>query len=103
MVEESCDKNQTRCGCEDFDALQAVRMNQFGIKRVCGRADGTPFINATRPNVDGTCPDGYAACSQNTAPDNTTCYNTASDANGENCPITDIKFVENTAVGTYTD
>ena len=77
-------------------------MNQFGTKRVCGKADATPFLNATRPNVNNDCPDGnYRVCSTATSADNTICYDTESPDGADKCPITDVLFVENDLLDNY--
>ena len=73
-------------------------MNQFGTKRICGRDDALSFLNATRPNVDGECPENYQRCADVTDPENTICS-----LDGEDCPITDVIFVETSKVKSFTD
>ena len=76
-------------------------MNRFGATRICGRNDGTPFLNATRPSLNNTCPKGFAACSPNTDAEHTICYNKTQDRERV-CPINDIKFVATASVTNYT-
>jgi len=73
----------------------------FDGKRVCGKNNGDTFLLATRPSLDNFCPDTYSPCSTKTDADQTICYKTDAD-HDEVCPITDIKFVETTAVDDYT-
>ena len=76
-------------------------MSQFGEVRICGRNDAIPFMNVTRPDLSGACPNGLSPCSKTTGPQSTICYNTTEHLREEICPITDIKFVENDILQSY--
>ena len=54
-----------------------------------------------RPNLQNECPSGTSACSQNTSPENTVCYPLEEHADA--CPITEIKFVQNSELDTIQD
>ena len=77
-------------------------MNQIDSRRVCGKADGVPFLNATRPDVTGKCPDGFEVCSSKTTAENTICYEADTVDRSSACPITDILIVENDKAASYT-
>ena len=62
---------------------------------MCGRDNGVPFLNATRPAVQGGCPEGYEVCNPNTIAENTICYNVETQDPTTDCPITDVRFVLN--------
>ena len=71
---------------------------------MCGTPGGDPFLNVTRPDVDGNCPDGTSPCiglTSGVSAETTVCY--APDDHASSCPITDIQIVENTALSDYTD
>jgi hypothetical protein len=51
-VGQSCTYNQTRYGCIQFSGMKARDMFVLPENKVvCGKAVGTPFRNAVRPNV----------------------------------------------------
>ena len=51
----------------------AFEMHFFENMIVCGKRGGTGFINATRVDVDGNCPNGFEPCSTFTSLENTIC------------------------------
>ena len=49
----------------------AFEMHFFENMIVCGKRGGTGFINATRVDVDGNCPNSFEPCSTFTSLENT--------------------------------
>lgn len=96
-VGENCNQKQLDKGCKQILPIMPFRMHKFNGKMICGRKGGEPFMTATRPNpLTSLCPAGYVACSANTTPDNTICYNSALTA-ADACPITSFEFVKELA------
>ena len=72
-----CTYNQTRYGCREFRSHPPVIMSTINEKMICGTEGGIPFLNATRPDMDNKCPDGFAPCSDKSEARDTICYDTA--------------------------
>ena len=96
-----CDFSELACGCKTIEASSARRLNQFGKLRICGKNNGDQFLNAVRPDLDGTCPSGYKPCSKKTGPEATICHKESKPQN-ETCPITDIKFIDKNTTASET-
>jgi hypothetical protein len=68
---------------------------------ICGTKGGLPFKDAQRPLLaDGLCPGELVPCSEGTTPENTICY--SPEDKEENCPITDVSFLEVSGVKMRT-
>ena len=61
-VGSACDNSQLGCGCKEVYASTLVWQSQFYEVRICGLPGGDSFLNVTRPNVDGECPDNTSPC-----------------------------------------
>ena len=83
-----CGWEQSNCGCKQVIASTPVWQSQFYDVRVCGLPGGSPFLNVTRPNADGICPDDTTACIEDAPPNDKVCY--PPDQHESSCPITDI-------------
>jgi len=98
-LNKECDSRMLKKKCFQVLANSAIRQGQFEGKRICGKRGGDSFLNVTRVDKDGTCPNKTAPCVPDADPDNIVCYEI--EAGKKNCPITDLKFVENSEVDTY--
>ncbi len=58
---------------------------------MCGKVGGDPFVNVTRPNIDGDCPTNFEPCSKLTVANETLCY--PPEELESSCPITDLQIV----------
>ena len=76
----ACDRNLTAAGCVQADPHAAVIMGQFNGKRICGTSLEQSFINSVRPDMNGECPEDYAACDPKSSPDNIICMKKQEDA-----------------------
>ena len=101
-LDVTCTRNQTRYGCRQFGAFPAIRQAQIGNSesssdlnavRVCAKLGGETFLNAVRPDLQNKCPDGYEACSKATHAESTICFKSG-ESKLEQCPITDVRFVD---------
>ena len=92
----TCTFNQTDAGCRRVEPHHAIHMKQFSGVRVCGASIDDNFLTVVRPNLDGQCPESYAACDPTASPDNIYCL-IEQDPSGrpleERCPIVDIAIV----------
>ena len=73
-----------------------IWQSQFDEVRVCGTAGRDPFLNVTRPNIDGKCPSGTTACVENAFIEDKVCY--APEDHASKCPKTDLRIVETSAL-----
>ena len=99
LESRGCIYNETRAGCTDADPMMPYYMNRIQDKLLCGKVGSSlPYANITR--VDPTtlnCTDGLVECIDRTVPDYTPDVQTCIDPEkGQECPITDIKFVSKT-------
>lgn len=69
-------------------------MNVFEGNLLCGKRSDLNFLEATRPDWMGACPEGYQPCSNYTSADNTYCYDSKTDLRESVCPITGFEFIE---------
>ena len=52
------------------------------------------FRDMVRPDLNGTCPDGFFACDPQSAPDNIVCIEGSSrEAIQDQCPILDLEII----------
>ena len=96
----TCDDEQLNNRCYNVQAWPAIRQSQFSSVRVCGKFGGQPFLNVTRPDTSGKCPDSTSPCLTTTSAEETVCY--PAEDHDAKCPITDIRLVESSAESTYT-
>ena len=90
ILDRLCTYNETRADCANMYPIWPVHMTNFSGAMVCGKADGTPFINAERPDYNThECRAGYVNCSNQTSLDNTICVKEDST---DQCPITYINL-----------
>lgn len=99
-IGDSCDQYQLQGNCKTVQAWPVIWQSQFNQLRVCGKVGGQPFVNVTRPSLDGACPSDYQPCQQNSVASETLCY--PQNEIATSCPITDFKIVEQTAVDSFT-
>jgi len=84
--------------CMQIPPSPAVEQAEFFGKFFCGTQGGKSFQDATRPNLEGVCPEGTTVCSKNTSAENTICSK-----NLVTCPITSIEFTKTRPSGSeYT-
>ena len=72
--------------------MYPVHMGQFNGKRICGSPLSVPYLNVTRPDAEGECPDSMRPCSKRTSPQNTICVNQF--VSDDQCPIVDIAMTK---------
>ena len=93
--------------CTEVPAVAPIRQAAGANGRtICGTRGGESFGDVTRVDpATSACPEGTAACSASTSPENTVCYPAAEHATS--CPITSILVVDirgKAALGAeYTD
>ena len=68
---------------------------------ICGKQGGSPFQTVQRPDVNGNCPASYSPCVPTANAENMVCYPESSLETS--CPITDLLFVETSALADYAD
>ena len=66
-------------------------MGQFNFKRICGRPLDVTYLNMTRPDIEGKCPEATRPCQSITSPDNTVCVDDRADLDDQ-CPIIDVEM-----------
>lgn len=93
VLHERCTRNQTIYGCAPVEPMMPFGMHRFENKMICGRRGGQPFLNATRPELSGNCPEGTLKCSNATSLENTVCYD-QSQRREDVCPITKFEFFD---------
>ena len=81
--------------------VNPISQTDFGGKSICGVRGGKSFSEVLRPNLQNECPSGTSACSQNTNSGNTVCY--PQEEHDDACPITEIKFVQNSELDSIQD
>ena len=77
-------------GCYMKPAMPPVAMTNLGGFRVCGKRSGSSFRKAIRVDRAGQCQNSYKRCNPGSKNDNAICV-----MQGEKCPITGLKFVNN--------
>ena len=97
---DTCNDEQTDCMCDNVKANPLIWQSQFDGKRICGKLGGDSFLNVTRPNSSGQCPDNTTPCIADIDINDQLCYPPLE--HGSSCPITDIKIVETSALSDYT-
>ena len=50
-----------------------ITMTDLGGATICGKRGGLSFLDAQRPQIDGSCPKNTVACSNTTSTANTIC------------------------------
>ena len=75
--------NKRRCSYDGApDVVPETRLTDLGGFEICGKRGGKPFVEITRVDAQGNCPNDKVPCSAATSRENTVCVTQTEKSSG---------------------